>query len=210
MEPTQALQHLGGGGCLEDVLWLWGAILQQSGISFFLHPKEVGTRSWGFWSSTQGQCFGAGACSWGQGPPSSVASPADGCTACAMGCGHRGVLAASGVEKLPCEPQTGKVELGCGELPGLFTLSLLPPTFLPFSPSSPSPSLSHCSVSHPGSPTTFLPPRLCSSLSMTVTRVTVTHGDVSPADALAAPTEKPSALASCAACSEPGKPLPVH
>lgn len=97
------------------------------------------------------------------------------------------VLTAPAMEKLPCDPQTGKVESGRGELPGLFTVFLFPPTFLPFSPSSPSPSLSHCSISHHGPPATFLPPHFCSSLSVTVTRVTVTEtdGDVSPADALA-------------------------
>lgn len=209
MEPTQALQHL-GGFALKMCSGFGVRSCSKVGLAFSCTPRRSGQGRGVFGAQPRASALELG--------------PAAGVRVCpalwllllmvaqlvlwAVGTG--GVLAASGVEKLPCEPQTGKVELGCGELPGLFTLSLLPPTFLPFSPSSPSPSLSHCSVSHPGSPTTFLPPRLCSSLSMTVTRVTVTHGDVSPADALAAPTEKPSALASCAACSEPGKPLPVH
>lgn len=61
-------------------------------------------------------------------------------------------------------------------------LALLPPTFLPFSPSSPSPSPSGYSIVCPGPPTTFL-------------LLSVTDGDVSPAGALAAPAGKPNAWA---------------
>lgn len=94
------------------------------------------------------------------------------------------------VSPLPPVPtlRTGKVELGCGELLGSSTLSLLPPVFLPFSPSSPFPSPSRCSVAHPKPPTTFLPPLRCSSLS-------VTRGDIVPAGPLAAPSGKPNAWA---------------
>lgn len=55
-------------------------------------------------------------------------------------------------------------------------------------PSSPSPSPSCRSIACPGPRTTFLPPLLCSSLSMT-------DGDVAPAGALAAPIRKPNAQA---------------
>ena len=191
MELT-ALQHPGRFS-LKELLWLYGAILQRSGISFFPHTKEAGAGSRGFRcagrvsfgksvhfsyvpGSTPGRCFGlphrAGGCSRGQDQPRSMASPADGRQWAAhpvMGRGSRAHLGTGCCSRhgkaalcppLPPVPalQTGKVESGCGELPGLSTLSLLPPTFPPFSPSSPSPSPSRCSITHPGPPATFLPP----------------------------------------------------